>query len=67
MRKICKINRKQLNETKNKLVSAWKIKRRNKNITKQIQTEDKKRQMNMCALSEGSQLKTNPFVSVRFA
>ena len=56
------------------MVSAWKIKEKteqNKNITKQIQTEEKKRKLKMYALSEGWQLtnksKTNPFLSVMFA
>ena len=29
--------------------------------------KEKKRKMKMCALSEGSQLETYPFLSVRFA
>ena len=45
--------------------------KQNKNITKQIHTEEKKRKLKMYALSEGWQLtnksKTNPFLSVMFA
>ena len=45
MRKICKI---KFSTNKYELISAWKIKekknrtKQNKNITKQIQTEEKK-------------------------
>ena len=67
-RKICKIKFLTIKRNKDKLVSAWKIKRKKKqNKTKQIQTENKKRKINMCALSEGSLPKTNSFLLVRFA
>ena len=72
MRKICKIKFSTIKWNKIKLVSAWKIKRKKKqNKTKQKHNKTnsnwrKKRKMKMCALSEGSLLKTNPFLLVRF-
>ena len=68
MRRICKIKFSTIKWNQNKLVSAWKIKRRKKkkkqNKTKQRSNKTnsnwrKKRKMKMCALSEGSELKTN--------
>ena len=54
MRKICKIKFQQLNETKLNRYQLGKLKKKknrtkqNKNITKQIQTEEKKKTENVC-------------------
>ena len=65
MRKYVKLTFQQSNETKINWFQLGKLKEQ-QNKTKQKRNKLKKK-MKMCALSEGSQLETNPFLSVRFA
>ena len=63
--KYVKLSFQQLNETKLNWYQPGKLKQ--KKQQNKFKLKKKKKKMNMCALSEGSQLKTNPFLSVRFA